>query len=525
MTSKGAEGGSQHWIGRNLQLPRWLLWAVLFAAAYGQSPLYTSNQNQYFLHPLARAGYGQLASDWLANTVDPTPVFTALSLLTLRSLGPLAFYLEYGLLLAVYFLSLRSILFTTWDLDSSRLRRQLTNLTLLVIHSAAFRLLLGRLLGPDGAFLLEGGLAGQRLLGNVYQPSSFGVLLVASLALFLRQRPYAAAIAAASAAALHPTYLLSAGALTAGYLWSLVVRERDYRLAVTVGVLALGLVAPTLVTTYRVFQPTSPGLARQAAEILVSFRLPHHAVPQEWFGGFSAIKILLIGLALALSYRPRVNPILTLTAAISLLLSAVAIVADNPRLALLFPWRPTALLVPLSTALIVGRLIRFRTRSGASESPRQPPIVALGMGALVGALALAGLARTVLLAGDKQSSPAAELYRQVESNLQPGQVYLVPPKMQEFRLETGAPIFVDFKAIPYRDTEIIEWEERVQLARFFYRDDPALISCDLLPRIYRHEAISHVILEVDQFGLHCPGLQPVHSSGEYAILHFRPAAD
>src|SRR5947209_4063362 len=35
-----------------------LLGAALFAAAYGQAPLYYSNQNQYFLHGLASAALG-----------------------------------------------------------------------------------------------------------------------------------------------------------------------------------------------------------------------------------------------------------------------------------------------------------------------------------------------------------------------------------------------------------------------------------------------------------------------------------
>ena len=51
-----------------------LLVACVFSLAYGQAPLYYSNQNQYFLHGLAQAGVGHLHEDWLANTVDPTPV-------------------------------------------------------------------------------------------------------------------------------------------------------------------------------------------------------------------------------------------------------------------------------------------------------------------------------------------------------------------------------------------------------------------------------------------------------------------
>src|SRR5947209_15946407 len=79
-----------------------LLGAGLFAAAYGQAPLYYSNQNQYFLHGLAAAGQGDLDEDWLANTRDPTPAFSALVALTARHLHPWAFHLYYALLLGIY---------------------------------------------------------------------------------------------------------------------------------------------------------------------------------------------------------------------------------------------------------------------------------------------------------------------------------------------------------------------------------------------------------------------------------------
>ena len=64
-------------------LPSWskgvlafLFWSFVFGVSYTQAPLYYSNQNQYFLHGLAAAGLGDLHQDWLANTKDPTPVFS-----------------------------------------------------------------------------------------------------------------------------------------------------------------------------------------------------------------------------------------------------------------------------------------------------------------------------------------------------------------------------------------------------------------------------------------------------------------
>ena len=49
--------------GRAATITFGVLGLAAFAAAYGQAPLYYSNQNQYFLHGLAEAGEGLLAED------------------------------------------------------------------------------------------------------------------------------------------------------------------------------------------------------------------------------------------------------------------------------------------------------------------------------------------------------------------------------------------------------------------------------------------------------------------------------
>ena len=79
-----------------------LLKSALFSAAYCQAPLFYSNQNQYFVHGLAEAGWGHLDEDWLANTADPTPVFSKLVAVTARYLHPWTFHVYHGLLLGAY---------------------------------------------------------------------------------------------------------------------------------------------------------------------------------------------------------------------------------------------------------------------------------------------------------------------------------------------------------------------------------------------------------------------------------------
>ncbi len=67
-------------------LVSFLAWSLVFGVIYAQSPLYTSNQNAYFLHGLADAGFGYLKNDWLATRQESMPVFTWLVYLTYTAL-------------------------------------------------------------------------------------------------------------------------------------------------------------------------------------------------------------------------------------------------------------------------------------------------------------------------------------------------------------------------------------------------------------------------------------------------------
>ena len=73
---------------RLLPLLEALALALAFALAHTQSPLFYSNQNQYLLHGLASpAATATSSHDWLANTRDPTPVFSALDRCRLSQSG------------------------------------------------------------------------------------------------------------------------------------------------------------------------------------------------------------------------------------------------------------------------------------------------------------------------------------------------------------------------------------------------------------------------------------------------------
>jgi hypothetical protein len=69
--------------------------------------------------------------------------------------------------------------------------------------------------------------------------------------------------------------------------------------------------------------------------------------------------------------------------------------------------------------------------------------------------------------------------------------HLIAIDLQRFRIFTGAPIYVDFKSIPYSDTDVVKWHEQLLWTRKLYTDEKwnDLQTLEALARA----RISHVI--------------------------------
>ena len=499
------------------RLAIWVLAVLALGLAYSQSPLYTSNQNQYFLHGAAHAGIGSLSRDWLANTADPTPVFSWIVEGTYRLLPPAAFHVEYLLLFGVYLVGMWRLVDPIFQLQRSRLRVLLFFTLLVVLHSAALRLLQGRLLGEAWEYVWDGGLAGQRLLGPVYQPSAFGVFLLLSLALFLRGRPGWASAAAALTACVHPTYLLPAAILVLAYCTVTWSEMRSLRRPLLLGLLALVLVTPIVLYVLLVLGPTSPSMLAQAQQILIDERVPHHALPAAWFDTSSMVQLALVGLALVVTRRTQVFRLLCLVAAAGVLLTMLQMATGSPMLALLFPWRISTVLVPASVGLLAGWLARWAAEAIEPRGAILMRTAWIGSLLIIGLLAIAGVVAFLVQRSAQSADPASEVLRYVQAHARPGEVYLIPAKLQEFRLATGAPVFVDFKSIPYRDVDVLEWRERLRLVDWFYREEPAQVDCSLLEELAQRYGVTHAVLDQDLLDLSCPQLDLLYRDAHYAL--------
>jgi hypothetical protein len=499
-----------------------LLGTILFTLAYAQDPLYTSNQNQYFLQGLARTGFGCLKGDWLANTLDPTPIFSVLVAVT-HQICPWegVYYLYFGLLAAIYLYSLLGIMAELYGVVRSPVGRWMALALLVSLHSAALRFGLTQWLGGVWDYLFDGGVAGQRVLGAVLQPSTFGVFLLLSIYFFLRRRAVWAVITLVLAPVVHPTYLLSAAVLTLVYMGLSFLESRELRRPFLIGFGALVGVLPILVYTYQVFGPTTPEATAQARDLLVSFRIPHHAVVAEWFDITSLVKLAIVLWALILVRKTPLFHIILWPSVAAVLLTLIQVFTGSVSLALLFPWRLSVFLVPLSVAVVTAYwLDKWLAKALSARAKHPGPGLRWVVGVAAGlslVLACAGFAKSYLNWQEKVTALDRGMMDYVQSTVEPGQTYLIPTKLQDFRLVTGAPAYIDFKSIPYKDTEVLEWYRRVRLADRFYRFSKGEEDCDLLSRMMDDGQVTHLVLASDHPAGACPGLGEQYRDEDYAV--------
>jgi Domain of unknown function (DUF6798) len=497
-----------------------LAWSLVFGLIYAQSPLYTSNQNAYFLHGLADAGVGYLKHDWLATRQESMPVFTWLVYITTMAFhSKVPFYLYYALLMGVYLFSMFGIMDLLFDLRRSKTRSLVFLAIFLTAHSAALRFLLSRLISSDSTFLFEGGVAGQRILGQVFQPSTFGVLLVLSIYLFLRKRHFWALVPIAAAVYFHPVYLLGGALLTIAYMWIIFREQRSLKNALLLGIASLLLVSPALIYTVQIFSEPSRKLAQEALDILVNFRNPQHALVSAWLNWTVLVQALVLLAGLWIIRKTQLFPILLIVTLGVLILTILQISTANEWLALIFPWRVSVLLVPMGTTILIAWCVtKFMDRTkDLNKQERLANVVTLLV--ITGLMAI-GVLRFQIESTRKLSDPALPMMNYVAAHKSPGDIYMIPSKMENFRLATGAPILVDFKSAPDRDADVMEWYQRLQWVSWFYQSDQN--PCKLLDQIAAQYGVTHVVTVREYRPTQCDSLQVVYKDAYYRIFKLGP---
>ena len=517
-----------------------LLLALAFAVAYTQSPLFYSNQNQYLLHGLAAGGYGHLNHDWLANTHDPTPLFSALIAAGYRHLGLWSIQAAYFLLLMGYFLSARWLVVALPGVPDSRTFRLAFAALFTAAHAAILRVASVELTGVDYPWYLQCGVANQYLLGPGLQPSALGTCLFAAVAAFARGHTLLAGFVAGLACAFHSTYLLPLAMLLTGFVIVLVKDTPHHGPSALKMLLAASASAvPAFAYALFTFGPANAETFAQSQHILADIRIPHHAHIDRWFALPDALQLTWIAVGLGALRRSSLFFVMLIAVGLGFVLTLVEYEVRSPTLALLFPWRISALLVPVATAAICAKLAALVSESRPAEWVS---------GGIVLSLAAAGAWIMAAGIGYRTNDAERDLLEYARTHAGPKDVYLLPvsfpsvgtgrgtasttftppprPKpgsnlipvdLQRFRLATGVPISVDFKSVPYLDREVLEWYHRLKQCEEWYAGD---WSAPGQVQELRGAGITHVVTPATR-PITSDSLRQVHADAAYIVYEVR----
>jgi hypothetical protein len=311
-------------------------------------------------------------------------------------------------------------------------------------------------------------------------------------------------------------------------------------------------VLPITLYTLIAFRPTTPETFARAQEILVNVRIPHHTRPDLLLDPVAWLQIAWALLGIALARPGRLRTTLAVAFALSAALTLAQVATGSLTLALLFPWRVSSVLVPVATTVVLARLVAIRAL------PLEGRAAWTAAGVVVAALVGAGVwimgGRLAFYLNDEEL-PVMNYVRQAK---QPGDVFflpvhvpdlatttrgslssdfkplpdkqsdrrVIPVDLQRFRLYTGAPIFVDFKSVPYKDTDVLEWYERLDLAKTALeklREGRLPEALDEL----RPRGITHLVLPAGT-ELRGTGVEQVYGDEHYRVYRLtrqRPTAD
>ena len=494
-----------------------LIWSALFGLAHTQWPLYVGKQHTKFLHGLAAAGLGELRGDWLAQTLDPLPLFSGLVFATQRFLDPRLFYVYHALLLGVYLAAVLCIVAQVSSVGRSPAGPLAFAALFLGVYATLLPPFSYPLFGSSLGWLLQSGVADQYLLNPSFEPGSFGVLLFVSLCAFLARRPYWAASLAAVATLFHSAYLLAAAVLVACYAAIVLWEERRLRKSIGVGLVALLIVLPGLLYNTWVLGPTTAETWQQAQDIIVYFRIPHHSLPELWVDDAVYFQLGVVIAGTLLVWRTRLFPIMLVSLVVAVGLTWLQTVLDSTSLAFLAPWRLSVYLVPLATAILLAKAVGWLSSTLYRAWPDSQVFVAgisvlfLLIVVLKGAVAIQDSFRV------RAQDPRQPLWQFVRDHVQAGDVVVVPSAMAEFRLETGAPVVITYKSHPYKDVEILAWYERLQAVDAFYQEP----ACERLDQLMTEYGATDIVLPVDQSIEPCDRGQVVYQDGQYSVVKVR----
>lgn len=449
--------------------------SALFVSTIQQFPFFQGN-SLHLLHSIKSFDLNKLEDDWIANQTNHLPVFTFINYFLIKIFSVNFLYLIHFVLLLIcpFFLFLICRYFYS----------NLNNLVSTLFWFSAFTVIYHE-------SSLFGGVGGQDLINEGYQPASFGVLFFVGIYFYLIKKNFLAIFFICLSASIHPTYVLHSGFLISGIL-VLYLIKREYKLFAQILFLYSILILPITIYILQNFFFIDQNLIIQGQKIMLN-RIPHHADINNWFSykDILSISLYLISL-LIIKNKIRIFIPILVFGFLSIILSVVQFFIENNSLALAFPWRASVFLVPLSTMIIVSFIINKYMSQNLNFKK-------ISFILLFFISTFFFIKNHYIKDSNKKFYAKLELVHKINTHYDNIQRLLIPLDLTYIRMNTGLPIFIDWKHPPFKFSELIDWEIRTKLVEKFYNTKDLNKQLILLNEIDDIEKISHILFNKNNF--------------------------
>lgn len=477
----------------------------------GLRGLHSGTQLYHFIIGLSRAGRGELAADWFVQTKNPWALFALLVEFTARYLGDPLFYVYQVMLVFVYLFSLIGLADHFFNIREELLKFFMFLALFLSSHAAFW---------PDNiGYTLYSGVATQSIPYEVLVPNSFGALLLLSVYLFFKQKYPASILAILGACYFHPSYLIAGAALVAGYLLVMHLDGKKLKQLALYGGSTLLLVLPLVIYFLLLNAGATQEEMRQATNITAGVRIAHHTQVAVWWDGYALIRLLIAVSALVAVRKSRL--VYFLAVGLLFVVIPIAVLAIRPSnfLGALMLWRPSMVVVPISTTMLIASLVSGWYQHNRAEIKARQWLVVLGFSLLVLIPMIEGVGLQRMKIGMVQARRSDSLFQFVKEDLEPGDLYLLPAAdrlLSPFRLETGAPVLADIELHPWGALDTLEWDQRMAVLDEFYSSDGDG-RCEMIPELVDTYGVSHVVLPLS-LNFPCPGWKTVFADDVHHLF-------
>lgn len=471
-----------HQSKHNLKISVFILLSLAFALTVQQFDLYKGNA-AHLIHSIKYFDDNKLQNDWIAIQEHHLPLFAYFNYLLIKIFSSKIIYLIHALLLGVCSLFLFLI--------SKNLFPKLEIRGLYLIWFAFFIFFF-----HENSFF--SGVAGQSVIDAGYQPASYGVFFFVGIFFFLKSKDFLSILFICLAASFHPTYVLHSGFLVLGILIFYLMSKKYSNFFKIIFIYSC-LILPITIYIITNFMIIDKELAEIGKEIMFN-RIPHHADIHYWLSYKDIIFLVVYLISLYLIRNNKRFFILFFVFGLcSISLSTAQYFFENKSLALAFPWRSSVFIAPISLIIIISFLI-----TKIHIIHKKLDIFAYTL--IILTTIFFSVKSHYLKNLNLNFNEKLKLTNSIKKESNSIERILIPVNLDYVRMNSGLPIFVDWKHPAFKYDQIINWKKRLDLANKFYSSENIDDQIEILKKIQRIEIISHIIIEKNKVFVDCEDL-------------------